>query len=341
MEKLIALFREEDALNEMLPDRKWVQDPRDKSVTLFNPSRSKRPHEHKDRVKTVKNNSCPICEGHTTDVIDVAELSEGFTFINKNLYPIVYPFASDSNRDEQTAFGFHLLQWTSSYHNRDWHNMPLSDRIIVLQRLAALEEMFLYGTKTGITGNEQWNNDKGISRFVSIIKNYGRSAGCSLIHGHQQIAFSNVMPGRFQNNLSFYQRKQRSFSAYMFEQTPVDLVLKDYGQAVLAVPYFMKRPYDMILMIKETKKQYLCELSHSEIESVAEGLCDTMRLYRNILPKIGRDVAFNWVLHNGPGVGLYFEFLPNTQEMGGFEKLGLWVCQSNPEMAAADLREVL
>lgn len=341
MEKLVALFREEDVLTGVLPDRKWVWDPRDNSVTLFNTSRSIRPHDQTDRVDTINSDYCPICEGSTTGVIDVAELSEGFTFINKNLYPIVYPFASSGNSDEDSTFGFHFLQWTSSYHNRDWHNMPLSDRIVVLQRLAALEEKLLYESKTRFTGNGPCDKTRNACGFISIIKNYGQSAGCSLTHGHQQIAFSNVMPGRFQNNISFFQREKHPFSTYMLEQNPGDLVLQDYGPAILAVPYFMKRPYDMILLIKETDRQYLCELDSAEIESIAEGLCDAMKLYRNLLPKLGRDVAFNWVLHNGPGAGVYFEFFPHSQEIGGFEKLGLWVCQSSPEVAATDLREAL
>ncbi len=36
--------------------------------------------------------------------------------------------------------------------------------------------------------------------------------------------------------------------------------------------------------------------------------------------------------------GLYFEFLPYTQEQGGLEQLGLSICQMEPERAAQDIR---
>ena len=59
------------------------------------------------------------------------------------------------------------------------------------------------------------------------------------------------------------------------------------------------------------------------------------------MPEIGRELAYNVITHNGPGAGIYFEFLPYTQETGGFEHLGLYVCQQNPKTAAARLRQLL
>ena len=58
--------------------------------------------------------------------------------------------------------------------------------------------------------------------------------------------------------------------------------------------------------------------------------------YARLTGKLGVCLA-----SNGPGAGLYFEFLPYTQETGGFEKLGLWVCQNNPHNVAAQLRETI
>jgi hypothetical protein len=57
--------------------------------------------------------------------------------------------------------------------------------------------------------------------------------------------------------------------------------------------------------------------------------------------QIGREAAYNIITHNGSGSGLYFEFLPYTQELGGFEHLGLYLCQGNPLSAAAQAREIL
>ncbi len=93
----------------------------------------------------------------------------------------------------------------------------------------------------------------------------------------------------------------------------------------------MRRPYDMFLVLRDASKSHLYRLSKSELEAVAEGWRDAIRIILEVMPRIGKEVAYNVTTHNGPGAGLYFEFLPYTQEMGGFEHLGLYLCQGNPE----------
>jgi hypothetical protein len=59
------------------------------------------------------------------------------------------------------------------------------------------------------------------------------------------------------------------------------------------------------------------------------------------MPAIGKPTAYNITVSNGPGAGLYCEFLPYTQETGGFEHLGLWVCQDTPNRVAPTLRDAI
>ncbi len=110
----------------------------------------------------------------------------------------------------------------------------------------------------------------------------------------------------------------------------VKLLLRDYGPAVLLVPYFMKRPFNMLLILKDVAKQFLSQLTLTEIEAVAEGWHDAIGAILKLMPQIGKVTAHNVITHNGPGAGLYFEFLPYTQETGGFEHLGLWVLPKQP-----------
>jgi hypothetical protein len=112
---------------------------------------------------------CSVCQGKTTGVIDVADLSEGFTFINKNLFPILYPLemrdsdnpANKPGPEDRLAYGLHFLQWTSSQHNKDWHNMPLADRVVVLKRLAVLEKKLLSATVGGMPAIKKWGKRPG------------------------------------------------------------------------------------------------------------------------------------------------------------------------------------
>jgi galactose-1-phosphate uridylyltransferase len=294
-----------------------------------------------------------VCQGNTTGVVDVADLSEGFTFINKNLYPILYPMeANRSHRLRQPvgqgpqsdgcmSYGLHFLQWTSSRHDRDWHNMPLADRVIVMQRLAALERKLLeqpWELSRPSEPCEDWPDDRGL---VLIIKNCGHRVGGSLAHGHQQVALSNIAPRRICDDWRFERQRGETFSTYLMRENPAELLIRDYGSAVLLVPYFMRRPYDMMLVVKDSSKRYLHALREAEVAAVAEGWHDAICAIRLIMPQIGTEIAYNVITHNGPGAGLYFEFLPYVQETGGFEHLGLWICQGNPGSAAARIRECL
>jgi galactose-1-phosphate uridylyltransferase len=210
-----------------------------------------------------------------------------------------------------------------------------------MQRLAALEKKLLTGAAEQMPSNQFWGGRDDRYGFVSIIKNYGHLVGGSLVHGHQQIGFSNVMPRRFHDNWHFEQARKEKFSAYLLRKNPAELLLRDYGPAILLVSYFMRRPFDMMLLVKDVNKHYLHELTEAELTAVADGWHDAIRAILRVMPRIGREIAYNIVTHNGPGAGLYFEFLPYTQETGGFEHLGLFVCQGNPHNAAMQLREFL
>jgi galactose-1-phosphate uridylyltransferase len=324
--RLVKLFREQEQMSGSLPDGTHQVDPRNGDRILYSASRARRPHDY--RPLTIPEGGaeeCVICRGQTTGIVDAAALSEGFTFINKNLFPVLYPH----DRDGHLARGLHFLQWTSSLHDRDWYNMPPADLAIVMARLAALERVLL----TSPEGQG--------ANFVSIIKNYGRAVGGSLEHGHQQILFGNVMPRRVADNRRYEETHGETLTAYLLRENPADLAISDYGAAVLLVPSFMRRPYDMMLVVKDTGKRHLYELTRDELLAVARGWHDATRVFHSLMPPIGREIAYNVLAHNGPGAGLYFEFLPFTQEEGGLEKLGLHVCQQNPATAASDIRRSL
>jgi len=349
--ELVRLFREEEGISEFLPDGVYQIDPRNGDRVIYNSSRARRPHDYQPPPASTSEQECIICQGKTTGIIDVADLSEGFTFINKNLFPILYPL--EINRSDQVigegdqeirrrrSCGLHFLQWTSSQHDKDWHNMPLSDRVVVMQRLAALERKILKDSRKFLPPSESWKGADGCHGFVLIIKNHGRLVGGSLAHGHQQIALSNVMPRQMRDNWRFERERGETFSTYLLRENPSELVIKDYGPATLLVPYFMRRPFDMMLLVKETGKKHLHELTDAEIVAVAEGWHDAIRAIRLIMPEIGRELAYNVIANNGPGAGIYFEFLPYSQEIGGFENLGLFACQGSPKSAAVRIRELL
>ncbi len=349
-DELVALFRAE--IEEFLPDSAGQFDPRNGDLVIFCPARHRRPHDNRpvqpDGVnEPAGEQPCVICQGDTTGVVDVADLSTGFTFINKNLYPIVHPspvVRSDyPGPPGQPIAGLHFVQWTSSLHDRDWHNMPVADCAVVMKRLAVLEEHLLVGSQALFSADKSAGSrcEDRYAGCVSIIKNYGHLVGGSLEHGHQQIWLSNLPPRRILDHRRFQEEHGETFSAYLMRENPADFLVRDYGPAALVVPYFMRRPYDMLLLVKDAHKAYLHELSGAEVSAVAEGWHDAIRAIRSVMRQTGRELAYNVVTHNGAGAGLYFEFLPYVQEIGGAEHLGLFVCQGDPRSATMRLRRCL
>ena len=363
-----ALFRAEEAMTPFLPDGEVRVDPRDGAVVVFNASRARRPHDNAEAPSEPEEDGAadPVCRGQTTGVIDVASLSEGFTFINKNLYPAMYPFdpegntaalqpgESDSPDGPQAenagpsspdapghARGMHFLQWTSSYFDRDWYNMPQSDRLIAIRRLAALEGKLLLDGSAGYPVSGTTADGRATHGYVLAIKNHGRLVGGSLAHGHQQILYSSRKPRHFERNERFEQKYGETFAEYMLRENPSELLVKDYGPAVLMVPYFMRRPYNALLILKDVRKQFLCELADDELAAFAGAWGEVTRAIMALMPAIGKPTAYNITVSNGPGAGLYCEFLPYTQETGGFEHLGLWVCQDEPGNVAPKLRNAI
>lgn len=343
---IAELFRREINEARYHPVHVYQTDPRTGEHILYHTARSSRVHDNVPESNSERylSDSCMVCDGETTGIVDAAQLSEGFTFINKNLFPVLFPFpqtADESKTDRQIARGLHFLQWTSSYHDRDWHNMPLDDASIVMRRLAILERKLVKESIDQIEGKRDTQLSAEGERYVLIFKNFGSLVGGSLAHGHQQIALSSLLPRRFKEDQRFEIDKGMVFSKFMLEQMTEDLLVRDYGPAVLLVPFFMRRPYDMMLLLKNTTKRHLYQLTESELRAVASGWSDATRAIHTIMPQIGKEVAFNIVTHNGPGAGLYFEFLPYTQEIGGFEQLGLIVCQADPKRSASRLRDLL
>lgn len=365
--ELRASLEGELGASDFLPDGVVQVDPRSHDRIIYSSARAKRPHDNKPASEgsdeaALLSRPCVICAGKITGVLDVATLSEGATFINKNLFPVLFPrlrltpthrlpptqvdvgaHGGDKAAVGAPAYGMHFLQWTSSLHDRDWHNMSRADRLVACERLAVLEGALLESGDTAMPDNSQVFGDRpGRRGYVGIIKNYGALVGGSLIHGHQQIAYSSAMPRRLRDDWRFEQERGERYADFILRENPTALTVHEYGDhARLLVPYYMRRPYDLQLVFRRTEARYLSELAAEELAVLAEALHDGIALMRSVLPRLGRSLAYNIIVHNGPGAGLYVDFLPYTQEQGGYEHLGLILCQADPLEVAQHARSMV
>jgi galactose-1-phosphate uridylyltransferase len=174
---------------------------------------------------------------------------------------------------------------------------------------------------------------RDIYPHVTIIKNYGRLVGGSLVHGHQQIAATDVEPRRIRSHVEYRERTGVHVSTDIAKDADQgNLVLRRYPTGALSVSPWMRRPYEMVYTVDDPGPSYLFELSHAQLRDMATAMGTAIGAVHRLFPKIGREPAYNVLVHSGPGAGIYVAFLPYTQETGGFEHAGLYVCQSTPAL---------
>lgn len=347
---LVRAYLADEAIAANQPEHRCAIDPRNGERVVYSLTRARRPHDNRPGEATVREEKpCPVCLGRTTGIIDEAPLSEGLTFINKNLYPMLYPHAWDPDGavdepgrdvprvDGELAVGMHLLSWLSDYHDPELHDAPVEDVVQVLARLAALEEKCLHAPDSGLSPVEDGGG--GPHRgFVGIIKNFGHLVGGSLVHGHFQIIHGNVRPRKFVEDRAFMAAHGRAFPRFLAEENPGGLTVAESGPFRLVVPYFMRRPLDCMILSREGCGEYLHHLAEDELRAVARLLRAGLGAIVDLMPRMGKEPTYNMVFHSGPVGEFYVEILPYTQETGGYEHLGIAICQGSPETSAESLR---
>ncbi|MCP4364600.1 MAG: hypothetical protein GY800_04805 [Planctomycetes bacterium] len=337
-------------------------DPRNGDRVVYSEARAKRPHDNVDAAtaaaavvaaekKPAASRGCVVCDGKTTSVVDIAPISEGFTFINKNLFPVIYPFKvgeaetdladNPFARTGRQATGSHFLQWPSNRHDSDYHNMGQEDVIVVLERLSALERTLLHSPGSGMPLSHK-PPDGDHYGYIGVIKNTGRLVGGSLAHGHNQIVHTNIKSRRVEEDEHFRQGFGQEFSHYILKENPSEYTVKDYGNGVvLLVPYFMRRQLQAMIVVGDDTCGYLHHMDRDVLASFSMALRDVSRAVVELMPKLGRELAYNWIMHEGDIGGMYVEVMPWMQEMGGYEQLGIYLCQGTPEMTVNYYRELI
>ncbi len=360
-EELTVLFENEKELYEYAPLPVHAVDPRNGETVLFCPARAHRPHDNRSEDA----GRCPVCAGSTTRVIDTAPLARGaWTFINKNLYPIVLPRSRPLDGDASAqppgparwtgpSAGLHFLQWLSTEHEAELHTMEPSDLDVIYERLAALEAFLLHRPscstesarlleEVAAGGHEDGRcGDREHAGHVCIIKNYGHLVGGSLSHGHFQIALSSTAPRKAKDDRAFREREGETFCSFMWRENPPSLTLAEGEWTKAVVPFFLRRPLDVMILTSPALGAE--RLHHMPRGARLEFAVMSARILRAVLKAMerrGRIPTYNLVFHNEE-THFYMEVLPYTQEMGGYEHLGLFVCQSEPHESAALLKECM
>ena len=311
---LEALCREVSA--PYTPEPVHGQEPRDGFPIVYSESRKRR--------MAIPEDVCVVCEQQTCPAVDLAQLpGDELAFLTPNLYPITYPFEDAS----ATTRGLHLVHWSCLDHRGGLAGADPATASGILRQLARAEEFLLHNAP------EQYpERGDGHRGHVGVVKNRGRRVGGSVEHDHQQILLSAVLPAE--------PERARGLGPTLLRDTPKALVVDDLdGAARVLVPPFMRRPLHAFVVPAGPEAGWLHHLDDELLDALALALARLTRAADTLMTASHGEPAWNIVCHTGPGIGPLFELRPFTQPLGGYEHLGLYLCEERPETSAARLRE--
>ncbi len=337
-EDVSKILKEDDKINASLPDN-YVIDPRNNLIIIYAPHRAKRLSE--ERIEAPISDSggrCVICDNldeipilMQKELVDLVtpDGEKARSFINANLFQYIQPsgISHYGQPHLEVMKGGSFVMWLSNAH-QDLHELSYGDNKAGLDLIADFEKILLH-SKNGF--KSQSGNVDHYGHF-QIIKNKGKAVGGSVEHGHYQMVFLSFLPKRTVEDQYFAEKEGQSFARFIREKNPTKLKIKDYGDVLMVVPdCAMKRPLDAMIFPKDTSKNYLHDLNDSEREGVARALCDSTKALSVVMPRMGREFAYNLEFHTS--TGFYIEILPYTQENGGLENMGIYICQSSPDLS--------
>jgi hypothetical protein len=275
---------------------------------------------------------CVVCDGETCPAADVAELPGGdVAWLTPNFYPVAYPFpdgrgAGAGARD--VLHGLHLVHWSSLRHDGGLVGADAPTAAALFAQLARAEEWLLHHADAHYP-----ETGAGHRGHVGVIKNRGRTVGGSVEHDHQQVLLSSVPFAE--------PPATRGLAALLTADGGAHVVHAVDGLARVVVPPFMRRPLHCFVVPAGGEAGWLHHLDDAVRDAVALAVARLTLAVSGLMAASGREPAWNLVCHAGAGCAPLFELRAYTQPLGGYEHLGLYICEETPATSARRLAAAL
>ena len=186
-------------------------------------------------------------------------------------------------------------------------------------------------------------------RYLLIFKNYGETAGASLVHAHSQLIALPIVPKRVTEELrradEYFQYKDRCVFCDLLQQE-----LDDQERVVLETPEFLcfapfvsRFPFELWIAPK-THAADFGQIAAPQISDLARTLREALQRVKRVL----RDPSYNFLIHTSPVMDhireeyhWHIEMMPRLTRVAGFEwGSGFYINPTPPEEAAQHLRTV-
>lgn len=185
-------------------------------------------------------------------------------------------------------------------------------------------------------------------KYISIFKNYGKSAGASLVHPHSQIVAMPIIDPDVARSLNgsakFFQAHKQCVHCVMleWEKESGERIIFENEDFVALCPFVSRVSFEIRIYPKR-HLSYFERITAEQKTQLAETLKTTLR---KLKANLG-DPDYNMFLHTAPCDGQsydhyhwHLEIFPKTNIWAGLElSTGIEVCSVLPEEAALLLKK--
>lgn len=315
----------------------------------FSTRRKFRPDTHKETPRVSDNydnpKDCPFCKENfeqqkqEKDTLIYFDKKGDWTVrVFPNKFPIFSPKSEKLNKREQGPFeimdgiGYHEVLIAAD-HRKNFPDLEIPQ---IAEVLSAYQERYL-----------SLMNRRNI-KYISIFKNYGKSAGASIIHPHSQIVAMPVIDPDVARSLDgsakYYQKHKECVHCVMieWEKETGERVVFENKDFIVVCPFVSRVSFE----IRIYPKRHLSYFERITLEQKIQ-LSEAIKIALSKIKRNLDDADYNMFLHTAPCDGQtydhyhwHFEIFPKTNIWAGLElSTGIEVCSVLPEEAAKILKK--
>lgn len=325
------------------------RDPVSGTWVAFSTKRASRPDTHRNSPKVSDNyddpKDCPFCKEnfeakkHEKDTLIYFDKNGDWTV---RAFPNKFPILSIGDgtlgkRDEgpfevMNGLGYHEVLIAAD-HRKNFPDLELPQ---ILEVFNAYQERYL-----------SLMNKRNV-KYISIFKNYGKSAGASIVHPHSQIVAMPIIDPDVARSLmgsaKYFQSHKECVHCVMleWEKETGDRILFENEDFIVLCPFVSRVSFETRIY----PKRHLSYFERVTLEQ-KKALSEAVKFALGKLKKNIDDPDYNMFLHTAPCDGQtydhyhwHLEIFPKTNIWGGLElSTGIEVCSVLPEDAAKILRK--
>ncbi len=314
----------------------------------FATGREYRPNSHEAFPRVSDNRDdpkdCPFCK-HNIDkgqeecsLIYYDKNNEWTIKVFPNKFPIFSPGEGSLDKRDEGPFevmngmGYHEVLVAADHRK----NFPDLKILQIAEVFNAYQERYL-----------ALMNKRSV-KYISIFKNYGKSAGASIVHPHSQIVAMPVIDPDVARSLrgseKYFQTHKECVHCVMldWEKERGERIVYENDDFIVLCPFVSRVSFETRIYPKK-------HLSYFERISLEQklSLAEAVKVALSKIKKNLDDPDYNMFLHTAPCDGQpydhyhwHLEIFPKTSIWAGLElSTGIEVCSIMPEKAAKMLRK--